>query len=1550
MNKFKFLITLCLFIMFSVVPLSGCKDITVQGITVYLEGSNVSTEDGDDTIVVRYGQLDDLKSYIYIKELLYSGEEREIEQNFIILTDVPLNNETSPGFYGADIKYKDYKPVHIHVKIIEAETVGVGLQIEESYQYSSYTLPTLTGAEGRSYTLYFSNYKSYSSGRVWETNTIPLGKYYAWASIDGNKNYLSGLTDFYSFTITEKLLPVPTVKGTYVYDGTEHNVEFENFHESELNITGILNSTTAGEYEINFTPKENFAWQDGSKTTKTVIWNIAKKKLELPTLIGEYVYNGNQHTPQFTEYENEFISLRLETGRINANTYAAVFSVKYPNNYEFIDGSTSKIIYWEIKKANLYSPSETIDLNIKKASNISNLSELLPENYCLYNETSLPDGLNFNWIYKSETTEGDNTYKFYVSSNLSDIYWVKKEQYLNGLLIETTYYQEGNFKNEICLQEIYLTYNIDKTNYNSVVLVTNISLKDKTEGKVNLILDGVNGLTKISENNYELNYNKTTNQFSSTSNIGTSIVYYKNKSTQQVIETGFKDVGEYEIWAEITETEDYASVKTDIITVKVLAGEITKINNLETTEIEYLSTLAECTITGEALYFGEVEGSFIFEDSTIMPSVADSNLTEYDFMFIPTDSNIKTYYGSTKIIVNKGKLTFITPTVSKGSIIKQGTNLKDLVVENDGIATNSLGDLVDGTWELISSTGLMHEYPEFIFIPNNSNYETKEVKDNNNSTRINKISRLKSNVEPTIHSAFYNGEDFGFWQQGGRFAITYASTGEIDYVYYKNASSFTVTQYSSGTINYTLHYANNTLSCGTTTLAPTINSLEEFKEAMKSTTGVVYSLNCDISLDEDITATTQKVIVISKGKTLNLNSYKLDFTSYSLESYILNYGTLIGEAPNTDSIAYLYALENYSSINLAQLCSYNSFYGLYIKNKGDLKINYAKNYFNVNNYSNITINSSSNLEIVLTDENTKATTTINSTDVVTFGGYIYGITSINAEESIIRKHETFINSGATLNAKNIKIESETTFELNSKINANIIGGSNRLNFYVDSVEKLTNFLSINLDKKYLYIVNDIDLTGVTHIVDGNSIPESGQVALKFTYTVDVDYTKQFNLGGKHLVLENTQSTALTEFFILGYGKILNGTITHGVGTIGSPYLGEDIVKIKYENITFINATEHETTAKTSEEFITAINLYNGRDVNINLTTDVLYESDLTLNGPIKITIASGKNLTIANNKYLTLNFTEDGKHPVIYGKLITDTKISIIQYDEDFVANGFNYYNIFVNNNTGLRYKAYKIKDVADFATLKSLASLASSTSTYTVLRITDSITFPESLTLPHFCRMVISNKSSSTGTYATVDLNGYILTLGYANEDSFASIENVDCITAHLTGTIKYVQNSSRLETTKFNASANSIELTRITSNVIAEASIYVNTFEEFENARSYSHTSVRGFLTTSIYIQTNTTLRSNITLNVDKKHSTHLIVKSGYTLDFDGYSLSLPFLNYISSSGYRETQYSSITVYANATIADGTIRWNSEEADISQINQQNGSILTNITIYKYL
>ena len=1533
-NKKIFYLIFIFSLMTVMIPLTGCfSGSKEKGFNVYFASDSSLIEEGNYDLFVEYGQFTKIEDYIIVKEIANNNKETEVF-DYTISCPPEVDVNVVPGRYTIFINYKDFNSKYLYLNITYPKDM---FNIQEIYVYGEYTLPMIS-EQGVTYKLYYSASQNYNSGKSWKTNTtISVGEYYAWAEITKTDDNTSFKTNFYAFKITPKIILKPVIADKkYTYNGEYQTVEINNYDPSVANYAGFITAKMPFSYPITITPFVNYAWEDGTTEEITLTWTIDKIEISAPHVEGEYFYEGNKvRYAQLSAYDENLINVDGVRIASSVGVYSIKLSIKNPQIYEFEDGSTEKTITWEIKKKQQTAPSGTLNLKIKKASNINDIVSLLPESYYLYNEDKLPFEDNITWQLNYEQTSGTTQQKYYVSSKTTGLHWVKKETYLNGNLTSTYYYQEGNFKDASGEEEIYLTYNEDRANVTSYVCKTTVQLEEKTTGHISLDIEKTN-FVLVSENNYTLRYNKNTNIVPVVCNVNGYKVYYKNLTTHEVTVNGIKDVGLYEIWAEILETEDLYNVKTDSIFVEILEGEVTQIKNISVSQIEYLQSLEDCVISGSGYYLGEVEGTFAFKNPELKPIVADSNSTEFEYIFTPNDTNIKPYNGETKIVVNKGKLIYSTPTLNGGLRINQGTLLSEIEVGNDGIATNSLGSVISGKWELTSSTGYLHSYSEFVFTPNDENYETKTIQDNNSKNRINTFNKFTITTEPTLKVAYKSDGKYYAYIQGGKAQISYSDS--IDLLKLDLCEeNFRVSE-SSSTLYYYLKYAGSEFSCGTISRATTISSYQDFKTAIASAKQEIFLLNRDISLDSNLVATAKKIIILPKYYSIKMNSYSIDFSDYSLQSAVISHGEITATNTNTSAFQNLYDLYNYGDMNLANLTSVGYNKPVIVKNEGTLSIGLLKNIIDVDNYSSLEILSCVEHPSVQIN-NFKKTSILNisSEDYFSIEGENYGSIVINSDTFISRK--LTIRNGASFIANEMQVRGIFTLEEKTDFKANVVekdGGV--IIAYVSDIERFVDVLKFDSTDKEIHILSDLNLQGVDNIINGDSIPSENQVALKIFDEVYFANDAVLDLGGKTLVMDHTAYNNIEQYLIRGEGKICNGKIMYNVGTLGSPRTETDVVCVEVENIEYINGTQKETFVKTFEELRNLLKSYNGRDINITLTDSFEYKEDFVLNAPTRITIPKNITFTIGELNYLTFNLSEDGKYPSIIkdGTFKYTRKPNIIQYQEDYNKNGFYVEKVLGSYTTGNNY--YRIIEASDFATLKTL----SKTTTLTVIRVTNNITLEEDITLSTSCRLWISGKTGIT-EQVNINMNGHTIICSYEDIDSYATIVNPGRLTTTSTGFVKYTQNAERLSVSESTIIKDSVDVTSLSSKIKAECTITAYSSDEMTDALRYSRVSTPGYITTFIYMQTFYTLTSNLSVFADSHHKTHLYLVGGHTFNLGGHTLEL---QYVDSS-----DFSKIYVKENSTLKNGFVKYKKDTPyeTTMYVTVENGSITEDINYWAY-
>lgn len=150
-------------------------------------------------------------------------------------------------------------------------------------------------------------------------------------------------------------LPIPTVKGSLIVNGTEQTVEIENLNNIYMEITGTQKAKDAGTYHVTISLKypEATQWADDSTDPVVLTWYIKRKKIAIPQQHETLYYNGKEQKPEFMNYDPNFITFDISRGvysGIDAKEYNIIMSLK-SNQYIWADGTSGyKLIKWEIKR------------------------------------------------------------------------------------------------------------------------------------------------------------------------------------------------------------------------------------------------------------------------------------------------------------------------------------------------------------------------------------------------------------------------------------------------------------------------------------------------------------------------------------------------------------------------------------------------------------------------------------------------------------------------------------------------------------------------------------------------------------------------------------------------------------------------------------------------------------------------------------------------------------------------------------------------------------------------------------------------------------------------------------------------------------------------------------------------------------------------------------------------------------------------------------------------------------------------------------------------
>ena len=144
------------------------------------------------------------------------------------------------------------------------------------------------------------------------------GNYTAIISLKDSKNYIwdDGTTTpiEYSWSISPKTLIIPQILGesSFIYTGSQQNINFDSFDSSTMTISGN-SAINVGNYTatIALKDKSNFIWSNKTTTNIVYSWNISKKALPIPQILGNnlFSYDGNTHGLNFDSFDSSTMTI-----------------------------------------------------------------------------------------------------------------------------------------------------------------------------------------------------------------------------------------------------------------------------------------------------------------------------------------------------------------------------------------------------------------------------------------------------------------------------------------------------------------------------------------------------------------------------------------------------------------------------------------------------------------------------------------------------------------------------------------------------------------------------------------------------------------------------------------------------------------------------------------------------------------------------------------------------------------------------------------------------------------------------------------------------------------------------------------------------------------------------------------------------------------------------------------------------------------------------------------------------------------------------------------
>lgn len=225
-------------------------------------------------------------------------------------------------------------------------------------------------------------------------------------------------------------IDLPVQVGTLTYNGSVQSPTWSDYNTSQLQISGAVVGTDAGEYTTEFYPTSNYEWPDGTSTPKIVKWSIGYASITtVPSIVDTLEYTGSTLYPTWQNYNPNQLTISGQTNGINVGSYTTSFTPTA--NYQWSDGTkVSKNVTWTIDRAKIASvPTQSGSLNYTgkeltptwdnyNSSQLTIGGQTTGTNVGTYTATFTPTE-NYKW-YDNTTTSKDAVWSILkVNNNLS---------------------------------------------------------------------------------------------------------------------------------------------------------------------------------------------------------------------------------------------------------------------------------------------------------------------------------------------------------------------------------------------------------------------------------------------------------------------------------------------------------------------------------------------------------------------------------------------------------------------------------------------------------------------------------------------------------------------------------------------------------------------------------------------------------------------------------------------------------------------------------------------------------------------------------------------------------------------------------------------------------------------------------------------------------------------------------------------------------------------------------------------------------------------------
>ena len=152
----------------------------------------------------------------------------------------------------------------------------------------------------------------------------------------------------------------PTVTGAYTFNNATQAAVISNYDSSQVTLEGTTSAKSAGTYAVKFTPKKGYAWKDGTTSTVSYTWTIAKRSITIPSLSATSFtwVEGTTHSVVVKNLDTSYVSQSGTLSQTDASSNldksnTVTWTLKYPSDTKWTDNtSANKTASWSSKWVN----------------------------------------------------------------------------------------------------------------------------------------------------------------------------------------------------------------------------------------------------------------------------------------------------------------------------------------------------------------------------------------------------------------------------------------------------------------------------------------------------------------------------------------------------------------------------------------------------------------------------------------------------------------------------------------------------------------------------------------------------------------------------------------------------------------------------------------------------------------------------------------------------------------------------------------------------------------------------------------------------------------------------------------------------------------------------------------------------------------------------------------------------------------------------------------------------------------------------------------------